>query len=430
MKKDTFKTSILILLLGGIITKILGFVIRILSTRILTLEGISYLTLVMPTYSLFITLCSFALPISISKMVSEKKIRSKKIFFSTCFFIFFLEIVLIGGIFLLAPFIANTLLHQPKVYPLILAMTFTLPFISITSFFKGYFLGKFKVHPNVISNFFEQITRILFIVLILPKIISYGLMYGVISYILLNAVTEFISILVFMAFLPSQICLTKEDIKPCKKIIKEMLETSLPSMSSRVFGNIGFFLEPIILTNFLLLNGYSSSYILQEYAAYNAYAIGLLTLPSFFVMAICQILIPEVSKYKSEQNTLMLKKRIKQALCYSFFIGIVSCTVLFLFRNILLALLYKTTLGSDYIFTLAPFFVLFYLEAPLSSILEAGGFASSSFKITFWGVILKLIALSILSFCHIGLYSLVFSEIINIIFVVFLSFKALKKVIQ
>ena len=162
-----------------------------------------------------------------------------------------------------------------------------------------------------------------------------------------------------------------------------MLETSLPSMSSRVFGNIGFFLEPIILTNFLLLNGYSSSYILQEYAAYNAYAIGLLTLPSFFVMAICQILIPEVSKYKSEQNTLMLKKRIKQALCYSFFIGIVSCTVLFLFRNILLALLYKTTLGSDYIFTLAPFFVLFYLEAPLSSILEAGGFASSSFKITF-----------------------------------------------
>ena len=102
-------------------------------------------------------------------------------------------------------------------------MTFTLPFISITSFFKGYFLGKFKVHPNVISNFFEQITRILFIVLILPKIISYGLMYGVISYILLNAVTEFISILVFMAFLPSQICLTKEDIKPCKKIIKEIL---------------------------------------------------------------------------------------------------------------------------------------------------------------------------------------------------------------
>ncbi len=430
MKKDTFKTSILILLLGGITTKIFGFIIRILSTRILTPEGISYLTIVMPTYSLFITLSSFALPISISKMVSENKIRSKKIFFSTCFFILFLEIILIFTIFLLAPFIANTLLHQPKVYPLILAMALTLPFISITSFLKGYFLGKLKVHPNVISNFFEQIARILFILFILPKIISYGLMYGVISYILLNGLTEFISILVFMAFLPKKICLTKEDIKPNKKIIKEMLETSLPSMSSRVFGNIGFFLEPIILTNFLLLCGYTSSYILKEYAAYNAYAIGLLTLPSFFIMAICQILIPEVSKYKSEQNTLMLKKRIKQALSYSFFIGIISSTFLFIFRDILLTILYKTTLGSDYIFILAPFFVLFYLEAPLSSILEAGGFAKDSFKITFFGVILKLITLSILSFCHIGLYSLVFSEIINIIFVVFLSFKALKKVIQ
>lgn len=428
MKKDTFKKSILILLFGGLMTKIFGFIIRILSTRTLGTEGISYLTIVMPTYSLFVTLSSFALPISISKMVSERKIRSKRIFFSTCFFIMLFLSGLIFLIFLTAPFIANQLLKQPKVYPLILAMAFTLPFIAITSFLKGYFLGKLKVHPNVISNFFEQITRILFIIFFLPQIICHGLMYGVISYILLNGLTEFISILVFSFFLPRKIALKKEDMKPSMKIIKEMLQTSLPSMSSRVFGNIGFFLEPILLTNILLFSGYSSAYILKEYAAYNAYAIGLLTLPAFFVAAICQILIPEVSKYKSQNNTIMLKKRIKEALTYSFIIGLLSSVFLFFSRDFLLNLLYKTTLGSDYIFILAPFFVLFYLEAPLSSILEAAGFAKESFFITFLGVILKLIVLSLLSLCHIGLYSLVFSEIINIIFVVALSFKALKKV--
>lgn len=429
MKKDTFKKSIFILLFGGLMTKVFGFIIRILSTRTLGPEGISYLTIVIPTYSLFITLSSLALPISISKMVSENKMRSKRIFFSTCFFILFFLSILIFLIFLTAPFIANNLLRQPKVYPLILAMALTLPFISITSFLKGYFLGKLKVHPNVISNFFEQITRILFILFLLPKIISYGLLYGVVSYILLNGLTEFISILVFSSFLPHKIALTKEDIKPNKNIIKEMLQTSLPSMSSRVFGNIGFFLEPILLTNLLLFSGYSSSYILKEYAAYNAYAIGLLTLPSFFVAAICQILIPEVSKYRSQNNIVMLKKRIREALSYSCIIGLFSSIFLFFSRDFLLNLLYKTTLGSDYIFILAPFFVLFYLEAPLSSILEASGFAKESFFITFWGVILKLVILSLLSLCHIGLYSLVFSEIINIIFVVVLSFKALKKVI-
>ena len=123
----------------------------------------------------------------------------------------------------------------------------------------------------------------------------------------------------------------------------------------------------------------------------------------------------------------MLKRRIRQALSYSFIIGLVSSAIIFVFRDPLLAVLYKTNLGSDYIFILAPFFVLFYLEAPLSSILEASGNAKQSFKITFLGVILKLITLSILSLCKIGLYSLVFSEIINIIFVVFYSIKSVKK---
>ena len=49
-------------------------------------------------------------------------------------------------------------------------------------------------------------------------------MYGVISYILLNGLTEFISILVFSFFLPRKITLKKEDMKPSMKIIKEMLQ--------------------------------------------------------------------------------------------------------------------------------------------------------------------------------------------------------------
>ncbi len=428
MKKDTFKTSIFILLFGGFLVKILGFVIRILSTRALKTEGISYLTIVMPTYSLFITLATFSLPISISKLVSEGKIRGKNIFFSATFFLILFHLVLIFVVFISSSFIATNLLKQPKLTPLIWAMAGTLPFISLSSVLKGYFLGKLKVHPNVISNIFEQLARILFILFFLPKIIEFHLFYGVMSYILFNAFTEFISVCTFIFFLPKHIKIEKKDLRPQKKIISQILQISVPSVSSRFIGNIGFFLEPIILTNFLLFSGYSSNYILTEYAAYNAYAIALLTMPSFFIGAICQVLIPEISKYQAEENYTMLKKRIRQALSYAFLIGLTSSTLIFLFRIPLLKILYKTTMGSDYIFVLAPVFVLFYLEAPLSAILEAGGEAKLSFQITFFGVILKLMMLSILSLCHIGMYSLVFSEIINIIFVVFLSMKGMKRI--
>lgn len=430
MKKDTFKTSIMILLIGGFITKILSFVIRVLYTRTIGEEGINLYTIVTPTFGLFITLAQFALPISISKLVSENRIRSKKIVFSTFFFILLFNLFLILFVLVTAPFIANNLLKQPTVTPLLYAMAFTLPFISITSILKGYFLGKLQVAPNTISNIFEQTVRILFLLFGLPLLVKKSILLGVISYILFNIITEIVSIFTFWCFLPKKKSLHKEDIHPDQKIIKRVLKISVPSVSSRLIGNIAFFLEPIVLTNLLLFFGYSNSYILEEYASYNAYAIGLLTIPSFLVAAICQILIPEISKYHSQKNILMIKRRIKQALSYSFIIGFFCSMFLFFFRDPLLNIIYNTTRGNEYIFALAPFFVLFYLEAPLSSTLQALDESKKAMQITLYGSILKLSTMAILCCFKIGLYALVFSEILNIFFVVSLNARNVHKTIK
>ena len=144
MAKDKFKTSILILILGGFIVKILGFVVKILYTRIIGMEGVSLYTIVMPTYSLFITLASFALPISISKLISEKKHSSKKIIFSTALLMMVFNVILMLIVIFLAPFISHVLLKNNEAYYLLIAMAFTLPFISATSILKGYFLGNDK----------------------------------------------------------------------------------------------------------------------------------------------------------------------------------------------------------------------------------------------------------------------------------------------
>lgn len=421
--------SILILLVGGFITKILSFVIRVVYTRAIGNEGINLYTIVAPTYSLFITLASFALPISISKLVSENLIRKKKIIFSAFIFVLFFNAILILFVLLVAPFIANNLLKQPSVTPLIYAMAFTLPFISITAILKGYFLGKLKVAPNTISNIFEQIIRILFLIFFLPSLVKKDLMLGVVSYILFNIITETVSIFTFWLFLPKNSHFEKKDFVPEKNVISRILKISVPSVSGRLIGNISFFLEPIILTNVLLFSGYTNSYILEEYASYNAYAIGLLTMPSFFIAAICQILIPEVSKYQASKNVVMLKRRLKQALSYSFLIGFTCSIFLFFFRNPILKLVYDTTRGNEYIFTLAPFFVLFYLEAPLSSALQALDESKKAMQITLLGSIVKILSMTILGFCKIGLFALVISEIINIIFVVYLNFKNVKKAV-
>ena len=253
-------------------------------------------------------------------------------------------------------------------------------------------------------------------------------MLAILGLILLTIISEISSIIVFLFFLPKKINFNTK-ILPSKKITKDILDISIPTVSGRIIGNIGYFFEPIILTNLLLFSGYNNSYILSEYGAYNAYSLALLTMPSFFIGAIATSLLPEISKFNGNNNLKMVKRRIHQSIIFSLIIGIFFSLLIFIFRDKLLFSLYNTTKGSDYIKVLAPFFVLFYLEGVLTSSLQALGYAKVTMNITLYGVIIKLFIMAILSLCNIGIYSLVIAEIINIFFVVFFNFKHLKKYI-
>ena len=132
--KNKFIKSTLILILGGLVTKLLGFVIKIVYTRIIGQEGISLFMLVMPTYSLFITIAQLGLPIAISKLVAENK-SSKKIIFSIIPLMLILNLLLIIFIFFASPFISNVLLKESNTHLLLLSMALVLPFISLSSIF-------------------------------------------------------------------------------------------------------------------------------------------------------------------------------------------------------------------------------------------------------------------------------------------------------
>ena len=150
-------------------------------------------------------------------------------------------------------------------------------------------------------------------------------------------------------------------------------------------------------------------------------------MPSFFIQAISSSLLPEISKFYSNKNLKMVKRRLKQALILSFIVGLIFSSSIYIFRDKLLLTLYNTTDGSNYIRILAPFFVLFYLEGPLMSVLQAINKSKTCMYITLIAILAKLIFMTILSLCHIGMYSLVIAEIIDIIIVVYLSTKAIKK---
>ena len=417
MKKNKFIKSTLILIIGGFITKILSMVIKIVMTRLVGTEGIGLYMLINPTFMLFIAIAVLGMPTAISKLVSEETKNNKRLVSSATLIAIIINVCLMLIILLSSKYIANNLLKEPRCYYSIISIGLVLPFISISSILRGYFFGKQKMIPHVVSNITEDITRLLSIILFVPFFITKGLEFAVSFLVLSNIISELTSILILFFFLPKNFKINKIDLKPSLTNVKDILYISLPTTGSRLIGCIGMFFEPIIITTVLLKIGYTNNFIITEYGILNGYVMPLILLPSFFTGAISQALLPVVSNSYSKNKKEYTIKKIKQAILFSLLIGI-PCTIIFIIiPDIPLKLIYNTNEGINYIKFLAPICLLYYIQSPLTCVLQAIGKPKIAMNGTLVGMILKIIFLIILSFNNIGLWGLVISSSVNIIYV-------------
>lgn len=427
IKNNIFLKSTLVLLIGGVIGKLVGFVLRIIVTRKLGAEGMGLYSLLAPTSSLLSVLATLSYPTALSKIISEKSSRTKTLFTSIIPLSLIINIFIIGITILLAPTLSTLLKNETLYFPII-CLSLVTPFISISSIIKGYFWGKQNMFPYMLSNFIEQITRLILITLFINKFLSISLTHAISFIILVNAAGEVVSQLVMMYFFPKNIRPSINDFN--KNDIKKVMDICVPSTSSKIIGSISYFLEPIVLTNVLMYVGYSKDFIVYEYGVINAYAMSLLLMPQFFTQNMATSLVPELSKYYSLGNNEMCKKRIKQIVLISCSIGGLSTLIITLFPTFFLNILYHTTLGLDYIRLLSPFTILFYVEYPLINALQALGKSKSAMKCTIISSIIRLISIATLSLLKIGMYSLILSIIINLLLSTYLYAKEIKKVLS
>lgn len=412
--KNKFIKSTIILIIGGGITKILAMVIKIFLTRSIGDEGIGLYMLILPTFNLFITLCTMSLSTSISKLVSEKGF-GKKIVLPLVPISLGYNFVLMILLIITAPYIAKYLLNEPRAYYPIMGISFTLPFICISNILKGYFYGKENMSPYVISNIVEQSVRLFFIIFMIPKLMVYGINIAVLGVVLINVISEFSSIICLILFIPNK-KIEFTDFKSDKLIIKDILNISLSSTGSRLIGSISYFLEPIILTFIMGLVGYSNSYIVSSYGVITGYVFPLLLIPSFFTMAISTSLLPVISNNYARGNYRYTKKKLKQALIISLLIGIFFTGIFMIFPEILLKIIYNTSLGGDYIRIVAPFFLLHYIQGPLTSYLQAVDKSKEAMLGTLVGAIIKNILLLVLPI-FMGIWGFIIASLVNILYV-------------
>lgn len=428
-KNNLLIKNIIILLVSGALAKVLGMLGKIIYTRIAGVNVVGLYTMITPTFMLIISICQFSFPISISKISAEEKYDNKSLLKSAYFVGSIISIILIIILFLTSNLISLSL-HNKLLAPAILSISAIIPFVMISSVQRGFLHGKEDMLPASITNVTEEIIKIILILFLLPIAISKGDIASVIFLILFNVITESSNIL-FMQKVISKKYISNKKGKVNKKIIKEILSISIPTTSVRLIASIGFFLEPIILTNTLLSSGYSPNYITMEYGIINSYIVPLLSIPSFFSISIASALLPNITKAYANKKYDEFNRKLLKLMFLSMLVGAVCLTIILIFPNEILKLVYNVNFGINYIYLIGPFFLILYMQPTLSVALQAMDKTNKLFLTSTISVIIKYSALYVLGKIGFGMNAFIFAMIAGIVtttsLVLIIVLKELKK---
>jgi len=399
MTKQTFLKGTLILIAAGLITRILGFINRIVIARFIGSEGVGLYMMAAPTFFLAVTLTQFGLPVAISKLVAEAEARgdhrkTKQILVMSLAITGTLSAVITPVFLIYAPLMADTLLTDKRtLYPL-LAVTPVVPIIAVSSVLRGYFQGKQNMRPLAVSQVLEQIVRISLVAVCTTAFLPLGIEYAAAGAMLSSVFGELASLLyLFVAFqYKKKIRIRKrffQSLKSGRTTFFELMSVSLPTTGSRFIGNLSWFFEPIVVAQSLAIAGVAASAATSQYGELTGFALTLLTLPSFITYSLSTALVPAISEGIEQKKMQVVEYRLEQAMRLCLLSGGISVVILFSYADELVSVMYGSSNAAIYVKIMAPFFLFYYFQGPLQAVLQALNLAGAAMMNSLVGAVVK-----------------------------------------
>ncbi|UFJ39011.1 stage V sporulation protein B [Brevibacillus humidisoli] len=442
--KQSFFYGTVILIITGAITKILGFLNRIILSRLIGAEGMGLYQMVVPLLYFLITLTTFGLPVAIAKQVAEadaaRDPRLARRFLVLALAVVGLLSLLICTVLLLgARLVVGYLLADPRTYVVLLAALPVVPIASISAVLRGYFQGKHNMIPTAVSQMLEQVIRMSCVVVMTVSFMDRGIEYataGAAASIIAGELAGFLFILWQIRRggtrtaerLAHSPILTS--LKQNKESLRQLFSVSLPVTMSRLIGSVAYVLEPLLVPFALVLAGYQTVKATALYGQFAGMAVPLLLFPTFLTYSLSVSLVPAVAAAAFEKKQNLVHRRIYQAMRITLVIGAPCAVLLYVFAEPLCTLLYDNPEVGILLREMAPFSIFLFFQAPLAAALQGLDFANAVLRNTLVGAVVKTSAMFVATARpELGIHGTVIALNLGITLVTLLHFASLVKLI-
>lgn len=408
-KKESFMSSVLILMISQVLIKILGLIYKLYLTNRQGFgdKGNAIYSSGFQIYALFLTISSIGIPGALAKLVSEKIAigdtkgahRIFKIAFVTFGLIGFLSSTIL---FLGAGYISNTLLQIPEAELTLVALSPSIFFVSISCVIKGYFTGRENLKVTANSHTLEQFFKTVLSVIIVEMV---ALTTGTDTTIMAagaNLATTLATVLCFLYLYKYYSKMRKEIAFELKrttknkrtriiKTIKQILSVSIPMSMTAIFGTINKNIDSMTVVRGL------KSFLSEEqakiqYGILSGKVDTLVTLPMSLNMAFATALVPSISSSKAIGDIETIRKRVSFSMLISMLIGMPCMIIMILFAKQILELLFPNATSGAFIYQISCLGIIFIvLEQTISGALHGLGKMLTPAIALGIGVIIKFI---------------------------------------
>lgn len=273
-------------------------------------------------------------------------------------------------LFTFTPYISTNWLHGKVSSTPLYIISFSLPFLALSSALKGYFSAVRRVSKTAFSEIFEQIIQIIIVTYLINLFMPPTVDYACTSLVLGTTISEIFSFIFIFVLYKADSKQYKMFPKNNSKFVGKLLHISLPiAFTSYVRSGLST-IQQLLIPFRLEKSGISCETALSQYGQISGMVMPVIMFPSIFIISFCNLLIPEFSEYNVQNKRIQINYNITKILKYTLYFSTCIFGIFLCFSKELCTIIYNMPKLSTYLVVLSPTIILIYLDKVVDSILK------------------------------------------------------------
>ncbi|WP_373230271.1 oligosaccharide flippase family protein [Cohnella sp.] len=442
MKKDTLLKGTLILAAAALIARGLGLFQRVPLDYLMGDLGNIYFTNANNIYLLLLIVATAGIPSAVSKMVSGRYavgrvLEAQQVYRAALLFGAVAGIVITAGLWLVAPYYAETILQEPDASAAIRAIAPSLLLFPLIAMMRGYFQGRQFMTAGGISQIMEQILRVIAAVTLAFAVYSMdpanekGIASGASFGSVFGSIGAFAVMLYYARKLKANDRAEPNNQRDAsqklrlKSIYRELFNLSIPIVMTAITVQLLYTLDNMMIKS--LTRGYYEPHVINHWAAvFGMNAQSIAGIPIILAIALSQSIIPQISSAHATGDSKLVGRQASLAVRVALYSGMPIVLLLGIGAYSVNGLIFESPKGSAIVamLTLGTLFQIGMMVT--NSILLGIGEPKKATMHAITGVLLKVI-LSFTLAPFFGVYGIIAATTVCFIWALSFNILSLRK---